>query len=123
MKHLMKFLTGPLAFTAVFLLFGTPSAPAVELVPTVGGAAVAYAGSEDGMSENTVCAGLQAVSSWIGYVSGFTGTISGFLAATGVGVGLGAFLFGVSVVTFAMHLGMEVAINRDGSSCAIGSDG
>lgn len=41
-KHLMKHLIAPLAFAAIFLLFGTPSAPGTAILPTVGGDALAY---------------------------------------------------------------------------------
>ena len=59
MKHLMKYLSTPLAFAAVFLLFGAPSAPGVAAVEAVirvdtgiGDCAMAYAGSNDGMGES-----------------------------------------------------------------------
>ena len=67
MKHLMKYLTMPLAFAAVFLLFGTPSAPGVAAVEAVagvsagvGGCAMAYGPGEDprdmpAMCGNTPC--------------------------------------------------------------------
>lgn len=54
MRHLMKYLTAPLAFAAVFLLFGTPSAPGLAGVEAlagvsvgVGGYALAYGPGED----------------------------------------------------------------------------
>ena len=42
MKRFLKLLTVPVAFASMFLLFGAPSAPGANLVPTAGGAAHAY---------------------------------------------------------------------------------
>ena len=45
MKHQLKFLVAPAAFVLAFLLFGAPSAPATDIVPTVNG--IAYAAYEN----------------------------------------------------------------------------
>ena len=44
MKHLMKYLTTPLAFAAVFLLFGTPSAPGMAAVEAATGVSTGVGG-------------------------------------------------------------------------------
>ena len=41
MKHHLKFLVAPAAFVLAFLLFGAPSAPATDIVPTIDGMAYA----------------------------------------------------------------------------------
>lgn len=48
MKHQLKFLTAPAAFVLAFLLFGAPTAPVADIVPTVNGTAYA---------DGTICYG------------------------------------------------------------------
>lgn len=116
MKHLMKYLSTPLAFAAVFLLFGTPSAVATDILLPSCGVAEAYAGGEDGMEESGLCAyQMLEGSGWrcvrcdeardrrdnLTYYGIGVSVLAGIMGASGVGIFGMVLLSGTAGASFA----------------------
>lgn len=117
----MKYMSAPLAFTAAFLLFGTPSALATGLMPTVGGCAHAHNTSCDsyGMNysqdpsschpeEDDGCQRAAALTIALSTTATIHGGVALFMTlipgGQAAGIALGIWAVGLGVAAFAIGI-------------------